>query len=41
MNMAFGEMYSAILKGYPDVLSVEEMCRILSIRLSSDKREQG
>ena len=36
--MAFNEVYASVLKDYPDVLSVEEMCDALSISTKTGYR---
>lgn len=36
--MAFNEVYASVLKAYPDVLSVEEMCDALSISTKTGYR---
>ena len=36
--MDFNEVYTSVLKGYPDVLSVEDMCHALSVSTKTGYR---
>lgn len=36
--MAFNEVYNSVLKSYPDVLSVDEMCNALSVSTKTGYR---
>lgn len=36
--MAFDEVYFSVLKGYPDVLSVDEMCQALGVSTKTGYR---
>ena len=38
MRLAFNEVYNSVLKSYPDVLSVDEMCDALSVSTKTGYR---
>ena len=38
MRLVFNEIYNSVLKSYPDVLSVDEMCDALSVSTKTGYR---
>ena len=38
VRLAFNEIYNSVLKSYPDVLSVDEMCDALSVSTKTGYR---